>query len=48
MGDRSDLRIDVHDLLSRLQKHGMTEEEMFEQLPYLGQQEIERLLRNEP
>jgi len=48
MGDRSDLRIDVHDLLTRLQKDGMSEEEMFDQLPYLGKQDIKHLLRNEP
>ena len=48
MGDRSDIRIDIHDFLRRLQKDGMTEEEMYEQLPYLGKHDIKRLLRNEP
>jgi hypothetical protein len=48
MGDRSDLRIDVHDHLNRLHKDGMTTDEMYEKLPFLSKPEIERLLRNEP
>ncbi len=48
MGDRSDVRIDLHGFLKRLQKDGMSEKEMYEQLPYLGKKDITRLLRNEP
>ena len=48
MCNRSDLRIDVHDFLNRLLKDGMSEDEMYEKLPFLTKHEIQRLLANEP
>ena len=48
MGERSSLRFDIHDFLNRLQKEGMSEEEMYEKLPFLSEHEIKRLLANEP
>ena len=45
---RSELREKTSSLMQSLRKLGMSEEELYEQLPFVGKCEIQLLLRNEP
>lgn len=45
---RSELREKTSSLMQSLRKLGMSEEELYEQLPFIGKCEIQLLLRNEP
>lgn len=45
---RSEMRQKASSLMVSLRKLGMTEDEMYEQLPFVGKCDIQQLIENEP
>lgn len=45
---RSEIREKTSSLMQTLKKMGMTEEQMYEQLPFVGKCDIQQLIQNEP
>jgi hypothetical protein len=45
---RSELREKASSLMHSLKKMGMNEDEMYEQLPFVGKCDIQQLIENEP
>lgn len=45
---RSEIRQNASSLMQSLKRLGMTEDEMYEQLPFVGKCDIQQLINNEP